>query len=145
VAFRQQEVQENCDVCSKLTTSRCLRCGTPLCQEHVPATDKERCTTCQADLEVALDLIERRPRFLKVCKYGFALGVLGVVLESLITRHHYYFSWSLAGVVLISICAPAYLIARLAEYYDTKAVHQFFLKERKHQVLPGEEPKQLGE
>ena len=42
VAFREQEPQEVCVVCSELTSLGCLRCGKPLCEKHRAAKNRRR-------------------------------------------------------------------------------------------------------
>jgi hypothetical protein len=44
--YRDQPIEEVCNLCHETALRRCRRCGAPLCGEHAPAR-RRRCTRCE--------------------------------------------------------------------------------------------------
>jgi hypothetical protein len=44
--YRDAEMRPYCAVCGKVAKGACIRCGRPVCEEHVHAEDK-RCERCE--------------------------------------------------------------------------------------------------
>jgi hypothetical protein len=60
--FRQAELRTRCALCHELTDgATCLRCGRPLCAQHLPPPDR-RCAPCEEQFARDLERAQRRAR-----------------------------------------------------------------------------------
>ena len=52
--YRDQPIEEVCNLCHETAVRRCRRCGAPLCGEHAPAR-RCRCARCEEQFAAGRD------------------------------------------------------------------------------------------
>lgn len=137
-AYRDQDAQEVCAICSTLTTDACLRCATPLCAEHRPA-EALRCAACEE--EYAPVLARRDQRLSQLNKTRRQRSIVAALQLTIIPIVLF---WGHGPMWLIAALLAAYLVSLPAIGFDEawvrrreRRARRRFLNERKHQPLPG--------
>lgn len=68
---RNQELVELCRACKKPADDHCLRCGTPLCEDHAPVYEDVRCDRCETQY------FDKKTRWLERAAGGHLHAVVG--------------------------------------------------------------------
>lgn len=98
-----------CAVCSDFTIgTSCLRCGTPLCSEHVPHVHR-RCHDCEIEYEQLLAATTSEPLYVLAARVLLVvvISMLLVLAGQLRIFHHGGPYLSAAGVIMITIFISA--------------------------------------
>jgi hypothetical protein len=49
MAFRDAQLREYCFICKERASSACKRCSRPLCSDHEPIDEGQRCASCESE------------------------------------------------------------------------------------------------
>jgi len=98
-----------CAVCSDFTPgTTCLRCGKPLCSEHVPHVHR-RCHDCETEYDQLLAATVSEPLYVLAARVLLVVGVTSLLILAgqLRVFHHGGPYLTAAGVIMIMIFTTA--------------------------------------
>lgn len=131
MALRLAEFSELCATCKSRTERSCPRCGTPLCEDHLPAESELRCDQCE---QAYLERLGRRPGIL--WRHGaVALGVL--------TAPAIVFALVLGGTVAGSVGAFFGGVAALAAVFGIEKLVTVARARRTRRLFLAESPRDV--